>query len=309
MSSINVLSLFDGISCGHVALNRANIKTNAYYASEIDKYAIQITQKHYPNTIQLGNVMDIDNWQLPKIDLLMGGSPCQDLSIAKRNRQGLNGEKSRLFFKYVEALEKFNPTYFLLENNASMPRDAKDTISEILGIQPILINSALVSAQQRKRLYWTNIPNVEQPEDKQIMLQDILESGIIDKTKSYALTATYNGAVIWNTLERKQRTMIFEPIRLGHLNKGGQGERIYSIKGKSICLSANGGGRGAKTGLYRIDLPDGDYIVRKLTPIECERLQTLPDNYTEGISNTQRYKTLGNGWTVDVIAHILKNII
>lgn len=310
MKSVRVLSLFDGISCGQVALERAGIPIETYYASEIDKYAIQVTQKNYPNTIQLGDVTNIDfNEFIGKVDLLIGGSPCQDLSIAKQNREGLQGNRSGLFFKYVDALQTIKPKYFLLENVASMKEEDKNTISEILGVEPILINSALVSAQQRKRLYWTNIPNIEQPEDKGILLKDILENGEAYLDKSYSLTANYNKAVFWNSIIRKQRTMV--PIRIGTLpNLGtGQANRIYSVLGKSICLNANGGGGGAKTGLYKIDLPDGNYIVRKLTPLECERLQTLPDNYTEGISNTQRYKAIGNGWTVDVIAHIFKNIL
>jgi DNA (cytosine-5)-methyltransferase 3A len=308
---MNILSLFDGISCGQVALERVGIKVDNYYASEIDKYAIQVTQKNYPNTIQLGDVTKWKEWNIDwkSIDLLIGGSPCQSFSVAGK-QEGFDG-KSGLFYDYVDIYNqilKYNPNIIFLLENVVMKKEWKDVITNTIGVQPIMINSALVSAQQRKRLYWTNIPNIEQPNDKNILLKDILESGILDKDKSYALTAFYNGTVIWNTLERKQRTMIFEPIRLGHLNKGGQGDRIYSVKGKSICLSANGGGRGAKTGLYKIDLPEGDYTVRKLTPIECERLQTLPDNYTEGISNTQRYKAIGNGWTVDVIAHIFKHI-
>lgn len=269
-------------------------------------------------------------------------------------------------------------------------QNIKDEISKALGVEPIMINSALVSAQNRKRCYWTNIPFISFPEDKGILLKDVLESGLPWQDKSYCMTSSYNGAVLYNTLERKQRTMVAEPIpintyqdtdksrtvmagyhkygeatiiknsgfnggttavampmgaaqrgryvdgknteqhievredgksnclttvqkdslictpvRVGHYGKGGQGQRIYSVRGKSVTLSANGGGQGAKTGLYKIDLPDGDYIIRKLTPIEAERLQTLPDNYTAGISNTQRYKCIGNGWTVDVIAHIL----
>ena len=136
----------------------------------------------------------------------------------------------------------------------------------------------------------------------------MLESGLPWQDKSYCITASYDGAVFWNTLQRNQRSMVAEPIRLDECGKGGQGQRIYSVNGKSVTLSANGGGQGAKTGLYKIDLPDGDYIIRKLTPTECERLQTLPNNYTEGISNTQRYKCIGNGWTIDVIAHILRNL-
>jgi DNA (cytosine-5)-methyltransferase 3A len=337
--SLKILSLFDGISCGQVALERAGIPVEVYYASEIDKYAIEITQKNYPNTIQLGDVTKIDFTEfIGKVDLLIGGSPCQDLSISKNNRQGLQGARSGLFYKYVEALETIKPKYFLLENVASMKKEDKDTITSILSVEPILINSALVSAQQRKRLYWTNIPNITQPQDKGILLRDILESGLPYLEKAEALTASYNGAVFWNSIQKHQRTMVAEPlkipeatvkgyveiqqgdcvdltqlnsktrrgrsmkeksncitasnpqyyqylgkepIRKGQYGKGGQGQRIYSVQGKSVSLSANGGGQGAKTGLYKIDLPDGEYLIRKLTPLECERLQTLPDNYTQ----------------------------
>ena len=310
---MRVLSLFDGISCGHVALERAGIPVEVYYASEIDKYAIQITQKNYPDTIQLGDVTKIDFTEfIGKVDLLIGGSPCQDLSISKNNRQGLQGSRSGLFYKYVEALEIIKPKYFLLENVASMKKEDKDTITSILGVEPILINSALVSAQQRKRLYWTNIPNITQPQDKGILLQDILESGLADREKTNAILAQYYKGITSKPLEylsnHQIRPYVAEPIRIGQYGKGGQGQRIYSVQGKSVSLSANGGGQGAKTGLYKIDLPDGEYLIRKLTPLECERLQTLPDNYTEGISNTQRYKCIGNGWTVDVIAHIFSFI-
>lgn len=290
----------------------------------------------------------------------------------------------------MRALHESGCRYFLYENNYSVHQRIKDEISKTLGVEPIMINSALVSAQNRKRCYWTNIPVASFPVDKGILLKDVLESGVAWQNKAYCMTASYDGAVLYNTLERKQRTMVAEPIpintyqgtdksrtviagyhkygeatliknsgfnggttavampvgaaqrgryvdegkteqhievredgksnclttvqkdslvctpvRVGHYGKGGQGQRIYSVVGKSVTLSANGGGQGAKTGLYKIDLPDGDYVIRKLTPVEAERLQTLPDNYTAGISNTQRYKCIGNGWTVDVIAHIL----
>lgn len=357
MKPIIVLSLFDGISSGQIALERANIPVNTYYASEIDKYAIQVTQKNYPNTIQLGDVTKIDFKQFEgKVDLLIGGSPCQDLSIAG-NRKGLTGERSGLFYKYVEALQTIKPKYFLLENNVGMPKEAYEEISRLMGCYPVMINSALVSAQSRKRFYWTNIGEKEydlfgfptsaipQPNDKKIFLRDVIESGNVWNHKAYALTASYNGACFPHDFLRKQKQMVAEPIpcairtrkdntgsykrlevknddkansltsvqtdsmvckpiRIGECGKGGQAQRIYSVNGKAVTLKSNGGGGGAKTGLYKIDLPDGDYIIRKLTPLECERLQTVPEGYTEGISNTQRYKCLGNGWTVDVIAHI-----
>lgn len=367
---MRVLSLFDGISCGHVALDRAGIPVEVYYASEIDKYAIQITQKNYPDTIQLGDINDIDFTQfIGKVDLVMGGSPCQDLSIAGK-RKGLSGERSGLFYKFVEAIEVIKPKYFLLENNVGMPMDAYEEISRLMGCYPIEINSALVSAQTRKRFYWTNIgpqnynlfgfPTVAipQPENKGILLKDVLESGygVAVEERGTKLNYSQNKASCLMARDYKgfgnqqmtgvaepicvnsqsgradglakqpsiqDRTYdingtntslttcflpkIAEPIQIGHIGKtNAQANRVYSVHNKSVTLKANGGGGGAKTGLYKIDLPDGEYLIRKLTPLECERLQTLPDNYTEGVSNTQRYKAIGNGWTVDVIAHILK---
>ena len=383
-------------------MERAGIPVEVYYASEIDKYAITVSEKNYPDIIRLGDVREIDFTQfVGKIDLIIGGSPCQDLSIAKKNRQGLEGEKSGLFWKFAEAVETIKPKYFLLENVASMSKENKQIITDTLGVEPVLINSALVSAQQRKRLYWCNWA-VEQPEDKGILLKDILETGHAWSEKSVCLTANYNGAhfphdYLWhqrqmvaenvdkplliaentikgyteinqgecfdntfpNSLTRHGRKMdkksncltavvpqffqyigcafrsrgkekhlevrkdekanaltsvmtdsaVCKPIQVGCKGKDAQANRIYSVRGKSVCLNANGGGGGAKTGLYKIDLPDGDYFVRKLTPIECERLQTLPDDYTNGVSKTQRYKCTGNAWTVDVIAHIFKALL
>ena len=220
--------------------------------------------------------------------------------------------------QYVRALKESGCKYFLYENNYSIHKDIKAFISEQLGVEHIMINSALVSAQSRKRCYWTNIPNVTQPEDKGLLLEDILESdgSIAFNTingKSHCMTASYYKAgntinsILGLTFRSEGgRQRVAAPIRLGQYGKGGQGQRIYSVRGKSVTLSTNSGGQGAKTGLYKIDLPDGDYTIRKLTPIEAERLQTLPDNYTEGVSDTQRYKCIGNGWTVDVISHILK---
>lgn len=307
---MKVLSLFDGISCGRLALERANLPVKRYDAFEIDKYAIAVSKNNFPDIVHHGDVFKGDFKKFKGYDLLIGGSPCTYWSVAKKGRETTaDGEGFRLFMEFVRALKESQCRYFIYENNYSIHQNIKAEISEKLGVQPIMINSALVSAQNRKRCYWTNIPSVIQPQDKGILLKDILESGIGWQDKSYCMTASYNGAVFRNTLERKQRTMVAEPvikpIRVGEYGKGGQGQRIYSVYGKSVSLTANGGGQGAKTGLYKIDLPDGDYIIRKLTPVEAERLQTLPDNYTMGISNTQRYKCIGNGWTVDVIAHIL----
>ena len=342
---MNVLSLFDGISCGYLALQRAKIPIKNYYAYETDKYALKVSQTRFPQIQHFGDVRDADFSCHKNIHLLIGGSPCQDLSIAKRNRKGLNGEKSCLFWEYVRALKEVRPKYFLFENVSSMSKNYKNIITKALVVEPILINSALVSAQNRKRLYWTNIPNITQPKDKELKLEDILENGNAFTKKSYCLTTNIGGAYLNNTLKKHMNTMIAvpvdnkenricdhlelhkdkkpnaltaitkdymvcKPLKIGTLGKKNSiGSSVYSVKGKSICLLANGGGLGSKTGLYKIDLPDGDYYVRKLTPLECERLQTLPDNFTNvGISNTQRYKCLGNAWTVDVIAHIFSFI-
>ncbi len=345
---MRVLSLFDGISCGMVALERAGIEVEQYSAFEIDKYAMTISNNNYPKIEQHGDVFNADFSEFRGYDLLIGGSPCTYWSIAKNNREiTADGLGFKLFLKYYEALETSKCKYFLYENNYSIHKNIKSEISKYLGVEPVMINSALVSAQQRKRCYWTNISGIEQPIDKGILLKDIIESGTSWQEKAYTYTTRCQGATFKDTLERCRHTMIAEPIilndledkartvkaqyyktdvanavrtdgfgatmvaipiRIGHIGKGGQGERIYSVYGKTVALSANGGGGGAKTGLYKIDLPDGDYIIRKLTPIEAERCQTLPDNYTAGVSNHQRYKGIGNGWTVDVIEHILKNI-
>lgn len=296
---MRVLSLFDGISVAQQAIKELGI-TPTYYASEIDKYAISIAQKNHPNTIQIGSVVDVKGSDYEDIDLLVGGSPCQDLSIAKKNRQGLSGSRSGLFWEFVRIRDEVKPKYFLLENVASMPKEAKAVITEALGVEPIMINAALVSAQNRKRLFWTNIPNVTLPEDRGILLRDILENANTDKLKSYCIDASYYKGASWKSYQEKGRRQM---VKVGQFNSGGQGDRIYSEDGKSVALSANGGGRGAKTGLY---LTNNE--VRKLTPVECERLQSLPDNYTDGVSNTQRYKALGNAFNCAVIKHILQNI-
>ena len=314
---MKVLSLFDGISCGMVALERAGIPVERYVAYEIDENAIKVSKHNYPQIEHCGDVTKADFTQYKGFDLLIGGSPCQDLSIANQKGKGLNGERSCLFWEYFRALNTIKPKWFLLENVASMKAQDKQKITEILGVEPIMINSALVSGQQRKRLYWTNIPNVCQPVDKGIFLKDILQDESVipcalrtrkDYTGSYKRLEIKKDGKANAITGCRTDSMYCKPIRIGHLNKGGQGDRVYSVDGKSVSLSANGGGRGAKTGLYRIDLPDGDYIVRKLSPIECERLQTLPDNYTAVVGDTHRIKALGNGWTVDVIAHILKGL-
>jgi len=301
--SFRVLSLFDGISGARQALKELNIDCE-YYGSEIDRYAIQVAKNNHPDIIHIGDVNNIKFKDFVGVDLLIGGFPCQDLSIAKRDGKGLEGARSGLFSKCLEALEICKPKYFLFENVNSMKKEWRDKISKLLGVEPIMINSALLTAQMRKRLYWTNIPNIQQPEDKGIVLKDIIESGDTERLKSYCITATYSRACPEDYFNHGQRQLIFKkPVRVGHFNKGGQGDRIYSVDGKSVCLSANGGGRGAKTGLYEIK-----DLVRKLTPSECARLQGFPDNYCNTISNSQAYKCYGNSFTVPVIKHILKHI-
>ena len=308
---MKVLSLFDGMSCGQLALQRIGANGTTYFASEIDKYAIQIAKKNFPNTIHLGDVTTIDS--VDNIDLLIGGSPCQGFSFAGKGLN-FNDPRSKLFFEFVRLLKECKPKYFLLEN-VVMAKSSQQVISQYLGVEPIEINSSLVSAQHRKRLYWTNIP-FEMPDDKKIYLKDILENGLAsDKMtkdgKAYCLTARYQGAVWWNSIARKQRTMVrvdkpiskygLQQVGVADLNGHDLLKRVYSSEGKSPTLNAHGGGN------TEPKIGEKNFW-RKLTPLECERLQTVDDNYTQGVSNTQRYKMIGNGWTIDVVAHILKNI-
>lgn len=411
---MNVLSLFDGMSCGQIALDQLGIQVNKYYASEVDKYAIKVAKKNYPHTIHIGDVTKVDGTKLDKIDLLMGGSPCQGFSFAGK-QLNFKDPRSALYFEYVRLLKETEPKYFLLEN-VRMKKEFQAIITKDLGVEPIMINSSLLSAQNRVRLYWTNIPNVTQPNDLGIVLKGIIEDGVTDRTKSHCLDANYfKGGNLKSYFEKHRRQLIFskdrepkvlvKPIQVGKVNKGGQGDRIYSPEGKGISLTAQSGGTagngnmlivgGAIRGRYydhegkRTDhkesvagkttqhleirndektntlttvqkdnvlviaeatkkgyteIKDGDCFdatfpssktrrgrnmkdksncltaanydymryehptYRKLTCVECERLQTVPDNYTEGVSNTQRYKMLGNGWTVEVIKHIFKNM-
>ena len=291
---LNVLSLFDGISCGRVASERAEVEINKYYASEILPNAIKVALKNYPDTIELGDITKITEEQLDQlgvIDIVIGGSPCQDLSVYKFDRgevTGLNGEKSGLFYHYVRILKHVNPKYFLLEN-VPMAKQWEDEISKLLGVKPTMIDSNLVCAADRKRLYWTNIPNVTQPEDKGIIIKDIIQPAetVADKYW-YDKEFTYNGdnAKVQCTLHMK-----------GHRHM----KEVYNINGKCNTLTTCDGGNLQKK-VYQ------NGRCRKFTPLEYERLQTLPDGYTEGVCDTSRYSAIGNGWTVDVIAHILKNI-
>ena len=295
---MKILSLFDGISCARVALERAGIPVEKYCASEIDLKAISVSRKNYPDIEQLGSVVGL-NMGEGIIDLLIGGSPCQDLSIAKNGRKGLDGERSGLFWEYVRILKEAKPKWFVLENVNSMPKEAKAIITQTLGVEPIMIDAALVSAQSRKRLFWTNI-TVSQPEDRGVLLKDILENGESLSDKSYCIPSTYYKENTKSLEKRKKKGLM---VRAGSLAGGRQGERVYSPEGKSATLSASGGGLGSKTGLYLVQ-----GAIRKLTPIECERLQGLPDDYTDILSTTQRWKTIGNAFNVDVVTHILKGL-
>lgn len=335
----SVLSLFDGMSCGQIALNRAGIEYDNYFASEIDKHAIKVTQHNYPNTIQLGDVMKVKGSDLPKIDLLIGGSPCQGFSFAGK---GLNFDdpRSKLFFEYVRLKNETQPKYWLLEN-VKMKAEYQNIISGYLGVEPIMINSNLVSAQNRVRYYWTNIPVKGLPNDRGILLKDITEDGLqglglaqrgrydengkviqeyeLNGTeKSNAMTTVSKDTLLFIPIDKHSSNSglvclggVMKPIHKLWLDNGkllqrnfSQGNRVYSSAGKSATLNANSGGIGGKTGLYEIE-----GVIRKLTRLECERLQTVPDGYTNSISDTQAIKALGNGWTVDVIAHIFGSLL
>jgi len=309
---MNVLSLFDGMSCGRIALDKLGIQPGFYFAAEIDKWAIQIAKKNYPDTIHLGDVRDVmwpESFDGVKIDLLIGGSPCQGFSFAG-NQLNFDDPRSKLFFEFVRLLKECKPKYFLLEN-VRMKKESQDIISEYLGVEPVEINSSLVSAQNRKRLYWTNIPMDGLPENKGIMLRDIIESGYADREKSHCLDASYykggNANMLRSYIQKSKRQIVFGDgcNQVGIADDiNGQDiiKRIYSIEGKCPTLTTMQGGH--REPKIAVD----DLHWRKLTPLECERLQTVPDGYTEGVSNTQRYKMLGNGWTVDVISHIMKGM-
>ncbi len=276
---MNVLSLFDGMSCGQIALNRAGIKYDKYFASEIDKYAIQVTQHNYPETIQIGDILDIKGSDLPKIDIMFGGSPCQGFSFAGK-RLNFEDPRSKLFFEFVRLKEELNPKYFLLEN-VKMKKEHEQVITEHMGVEPIKINSNLVSAQSRERLYWTNIPGIEQPEDKGILVKDIID---------------YIG---------EHKTLPPKTIQAQLYYA-----KNYKATGKAPTLTrelAHGWGKNITPKCY-IEIKAITGEDRLFSPLECERLQTVPDNYSSVVSNTQRFNMLGNGWTVDVITHIFKNI-
>ena len=280
---IRVVSLFDGIGTGRLALEKAGFEVERYIAFEISAKPIQIAKKHYPDIEEMGSVVGADFSKYKGFDLLIFGSPCQDLSSQNAKGKGLDGKKSGLFFEAVRALKEIQPKYFLMENVASMTLENRNKISDILGVKPILIDSCLLSAQGRKRLYWTNIPNVKQPENKGLVLKDIIQP--TDEN-------IYNCE--WKLWEGKEQERFIGEIDHGGFKK----EKVISnLNHYTPCL----------TTMCRVFyLWDGK--IHKVGPVECERLQTLPDNYTEGISKTARLTAIGNCWTCDIIAHIFSFI-
>ncbi len=340
---MKILSLFDGISCARVALDRAGIKVNNYYSSEIDRFALSISAKNYPDIVQVGSVVDFHPTPLicGQIDLMVGGFPCTDLSIAKRNRQGLKGEASGLFYEMIRVHKEVKPKFFIYENVASMSKENKEIILKtIQEIDPsayvIMINASLVSAQNRKRLFFTNIPNVTLPEDRGILLKDILEQDVDEKYFVKGVDVTMQGKVVGRDLEKSHSLMARDYKGFGNQAMTGVKTGLYAValtetrtdeakKARSEHMKETGKDYSPRrdkelkprndfkantitTGTTKESLIITDHLIRKLTPTECERLQSLPDNYTEGVSNSQRYKMLGNAFNVDVVAHILYSL-
>lgn len=299
---MNILSLFDGMSCGQIAAERAGIKIDKYYASEIDKYAIKVTQANYPDTIQLGDIENWREWDIDwsSIDLVFAGSPCQGFSYSGKGL-AFDDPRSKLFFDAINVLHhaqcQASKLKFLFEN-VKMIDEYRDIMTRYLGFEPVLINSALVSAQRRERNYWTNW-SFGQPEDKGLLLADIIEDGIVDRDKSFCLDANYfKGGNLKSYFEKHRRQLVF--IHFVGRGKNPTGPR--ALNGKTPTLTSNAW----EQNNFLAWIKENDVSFRKLTPIECERLQTVPDNYTNHVSNTQRYKMLGNGWNIDTIVHILK---
>lgn len=311
---MNVLSLFDGISCGKVAFERAGIPIDKYFASEIDENAIAISEQNHKDIIRLGDITRWKEWDLPKIDIVIGGSPCQGFSRAGKCLNFAD-PRSRLFFEYVDilnAIREKNPNALFLLENVKMKNEWKDIITEHLGVQPIEINSKLVSGQNRSRIYWTNIQGVKLPKDKGIKLEDVLEHPVIDQ--NYVVQ---NGILFDKSISEASRNLVEcvgDEIRVKQSTKQGY---IVAKDGDGINLafptSKSRRGRVIKQKSSTIDcacnicvLQDG--VIRRLTIRELERLQTLPEGYTKYFSETTAKKAIGNGWTVDVIAHIFTGL-
>lgn len=353
---LEAIGLFDGCAMFREALKRLGIGEMTYYSSEIDRHASKIARKDHRDLIPLGDVTKVNGRNLRGSRILVGGSPCQGFSNAGK-RLNFEDPRSKLFFEFLRIKEEARPDYWILEN-VKMKKEWVDIISGFLKVDPIEIDSGLVSAQQRKRLFWTNIPGISLPADRGIMLDDVLQDLSYEEALPYMVDEEFfKGGKLQNHIA-KERTLaaMGKPLRVGTLGKGGQGNRIYDPSRKAITLSAQSGGAGSKTGLYALNwssstrydkttgdfshyedrfgvnekantlttakgcggnkslnvvqgVDDGSVYLRKLTEIECERLQTLPDDYTKGVSSAQRYKMLGNGFTVEVIMHLIKGII
>lgn len=366
-ADFEVLSLFDGMSGTQIALDRLDKKISKYHASEVDPKAIQITQKNYPETNQLGDINNWKDWDIDwsKIGLCVAGFPCQSWSVAGKQK-GDRDSRGKLFWVMLDIMQhvmECNPNAKYLMENVRMSNAFEEYITyhtemALPNVNKYLINSSLVSAQNRKRFYWSNIEGIQQPKDKNIMLKDVLEDGLTDRTKSHCIDANYfKGGNLKSYFEKHRRQLVFSNDQMCHVGdadlKGhGYVKRVYAPEGKAPSLCASSGGnlepkvlvKGGRIVNRRLDengtRKDNDKTIklqkqievrtddnsnclttvskdsilvenmswRKLTCLEAERLQTVPDGYTEGVSNTQRYKMLGNGFTVDVIAHILKGI-
>ena len=306
MRPVTVLSLFDGISCGRVALERLGIPIAAYYTSEIDKYAMAISDYHFPDNIKLSDITTWESWEIDfsQIDLILGGFPCQSWSV-NGHLNGIEDARGQLVYPMLRILEQVrqaNPDVQFLFENVKMKQQFRTFLTDLIQIEPVLINSSLLSAQNRERLYWTNIPKVTQPKDLGLTMNDILESEPVAESLYYHVEADYTG---------KQTGHVADL----HININQSEKRVYSADYKCPTLTTmQGGNRQPKVMIGSVD---SDHVMRRLTPLECERVQTLDDNYTAkgslnektvSISNSQRYKTVGNGWTVDVIAHICQGL-
>jgi site-specific DNA-cytosine methylase len=289
LMSYNVVSTFDGMSCGRLALHKLAVPVGHYYASEVDEPAMKVAQANFPTTQQMGDVTKWRDWDIDwsKIDLFIGGSPCQGFSLAGK-QLAFKDPRSKLFFEYVDILQHIqsvNPNVKFMLENVRMRKDYLDAISKLLGVTPIKVDSALVSGQTRTRFYWCNW-NTTQPQDKGIVLQDVLESGVVDRDKAHCIDANYwKGGNLKSYYVKNRRQLVFECEQ-----RAGDCEHVLddAYRREPICTNKK--------------------HYRKLTPLECERLQTVPDGYTAHVSNTQRYRMLGNGWTVDVVAHLFSNL-
>jgi DNA (cytosine-5)-methyltransferase 3A len=290
---MKILSLFDGISCGRVALERAGIEVEKYYASEIKEDAILVSKSNYPDIIQLGDVTKVNKDMVGEIDLLIGGSPCQSFSNAGK-KEGFEG-KSGLFYEYVRILKEVKPKFFLLEN-VKMKKEWLDIITNTLKeiypeTQVYNINSSLVSAQLRNRFYWTNIPNIKQPEDKQILLKDILENGFTNREKARAILESESRPLV------NKSNMLWRYIKTGFTTIIFDSEKTYLRVKEATKMKS-------KNEYYLFDGED----IRYFTQLELERLQTLPEGYTKILNRNKSAGVIGDGWTVDVITHIFKNL-